>query len=107
MAPEQLTDGLVDGRADLYALGLLIYQMLAGRLPYEARTIPQLVDAIVNGRMQRLAAVRPDLPSPLCQLVDRLLDKLPSRRPDNADRVAQALVTMSNGLAGAAAPGRS
>ncbi len=105
MAPEQLTDGLIDGRADLYALGLLLYQMLAGRLPYEARTIPQLVDAIVHGRMQRLEQHRPDLPSQLCQLVDRLLDKLPSRRPDNADRVAQALLALSTRLATSATSG--
>jgi serine/threonine protein kinase len=104
MAPEQLTDGIVDGRADLYALGVLLYQMLAGRLPHEARTIPQLAEAIIHGRVRRLAEVRPDLPSDLAQLVARLLDKNPSRRPDNADRVAQALLAMAGRLDKTAAP---
>ncbi len=98
MAPEQLTDGLVDGRSDLYSLGVLVYQMLAGRLPHEARTIPQLADAIVHGRVRRLVDARPDLPPDLSQLVDRLLDKAPSRRPDSADRVAQALLAMAGRL---------
>jgi serine/threonine-protein kinase len=106
MAPEQLTDGQVDGRADLYALGLLLYQMLTGRLPYDAKTIPQLTDAIVHGRITRLADRRGDLPVQLYRLVDRLLDKLPSRRPDNADRVAQALQALSTRLAHAEAPRR-
>ncbi len=103
MAPEQLTDALVDRRADVYALGVVLFQLLAGRLPYSATTVAQLQESIVHGKAMRLADVRADLPPQLCHLVDRMLEKTRSRRPDNADHVAHALGNLAARLSASTA----
>jgi eukaryotic-like serine/threonine-protein kinase len=95
MAPEQLTDSPVDARADLYAVGVMLFQLLTARLPYHGHTVEQLVDAIVNDPPMKLASLRPDLPAALSEYVDLLLHKLPERRPRTGEDVAATLRSMT------------
>ncbi|HEX5032700.1 MAG TPA: protein kinase [Candidatus Eisenbacteria bacterium] len=90
MAPEQLEGKDVDGRVDLYALGALLYEMLAGRRPFTAMGAGPLMKAILNERPQPLARLRA-VPPRLETLVARLLEKEPDRRPRTARDVITAL----------------
>jgi len=91
MAPEQLAGGRIDGRADLYALGVMLFQLLTGRLPYEAASMGQLLMQIARGAPQELRAVRPELPQPLSDLATALMHKDPAERPGDGRAVGQAL----------------
>jgi serine/threonine protein kinase/tetratricopeptide (TPR) repeat protein len=90
MAPEQVSGEPVDARADLYAVGLLLFEMLTGEVPFTGET-PWAA------AMARLRQVPPDLrqrahvPPPLAELVHRCLGRAPEERPANALEVAGAL----------------
>ena len=100
MAPEQATGGRVDARADIYSLGCVLYQMLAGHPPFEGdgsvaltyqhvHTVPPTLDELGM-------AVSPELSS----LVASMLRKDPSARPGSADAVRHALETRPSGKGG-------
>jgi eukaryotic-like serine/threonine-protein kinase len=104
MAPEQaMGDPAVDHRADLYAVGVLAYEMLTGRPPFVAGSPQQLIGRIVTQSPAALKAERPSTPAALAQLVHRLLSKSPADRPQSAREVLRALDdrTMGSDLAGA------
>jgi tRNA A-37 threonylcarbamoyl transferase component Bud32/tetratricopeptide (TPR) repeat protein len=91
MAPEQAVDAYVDHRADLYALGVVAYEMLAGQPPFGGRTAAQLLAAHATQTPVKLATLRPAVPPALAELVMRLLEKRPADRPQSADEVLRAL----------------
>jgi serine/threonine-protein kinase len=91
MAPEQAVgDPGTDHRVDLYALGLIAYEMLAGAPPFTGST-PQLVAAHITQPPPPLALKRPEVPPALATLIDRLLEKDPANRPATARDVLHAL----------------
>jgi len=77
VAPEQALGRAVDGRADLFSLGVVLFEMLAGRLPFEGAGITEIVDRIINHPPPPLARFVPDLPRPLEAIVGRALEKDP------------------------------
>jgi WD40 repeat protein len=86
MAPEQGQGLAVDGRADLYALGVVAYQLLSGRLPFEGESATDLIFRHIYEAPPPLAERAPDAPPPLVALVHRLLAKGPDNRfPTCAD----------------------
>ena len=92
MSPEQAAgDREIDGRADLYALGTLGYQMLAGRLPFEANSTPALLVKQLSERPVPIVERRPDTPPDLAGIIMRLLEKEPSARFATADELSAAL----------------
>jgi eukaryotic-like serine/threonine-protein kinase len=92
MAPEQVVgDAAVDHRADLYALGVVAYEVLAGTHPFGPRSPQALVAAHLTETPPPLTASRRDVPPTLAALVARLLAKDPADRPPNAESVLQAL----------------
>ena len=91
MSPEQIAGLAVDGRADLYALGVLLYHLLCARLPYEAQTLGALMNRIATQRAPDLRDLRPDAPEALAAIVAQLLAKRPEARPADADALALAL----------------
>lgn len=96
MAPEQAVgDRNVDHRADLYALGLIAYEMLAGAHPFGTRTRQGLIAAHLAEAPAPLGPRRPDAPPALAALVTQLLAKEPAARPVSADAVVQALDAVS------------
>ena len=101
LAPEQAAGDAVDHRADLYSLGVVAYEMLAGRPPFEGRTAQQLLAAHVTEPPEPLHRRRPTVPPGLAALVMRLLEKHPADRPQSADDVLRTLDTSAS----LAAPG--
>ena len=92
MSPEQAVgDPDVDGRADIYALGCVVYEMLAGEPPFSASNVQALIAKIVADRPTRLARLRPDVPSHIEQAVHRALEKAPADRFESAGAFAAAL----------------
>ncbi|WP_438022623.1 serine/threonine-protein kinase [Sorangium sp. So ce233] len=70
MSPEQLRSASdVDGRADIYSLGVVLFQLLTGRTPFIALELAQLVYLVTQGEPQRPRALRPDIPEPLEQVI--------------------------------------
>jgi serine/threonine-protein kinase len=105
MSPEQLVGQRVDGRSDLYALGVLLFQLLCGRLPFEAATLAAMMKQIVNDAAPPLRALKPDLPEALEALVARMLAKDRASRPGDGAEIAQALRAIATQLE--ASPGRA
>ena len=104
MAPEQAVgDQSTDHRADLYALGVVAYEVLAGAHPFGARTAQGLVAAHLTEAPAPLGVRRPDAPPALAALVAQLLAKEPAARPQSAEAVVQAL----DSLSGSPAPSAS
>ncbi|MGD8895309.1 MAG: protein kinase [Acidobacteriota bacterium] len=101
MAPEQLLGRRVDCSTDVWALGAVAYEMMAGRRPFQAETSPGLVDAILNADPPSLASLRPDLPADFVKVVERALAKEPSQRYASAVEMAEALRDVVDGVGGA------
>jgi serine/threonine-protein kinase len=98
MAPEQAAgDPMVDHRADLYALGIVGYEVLAGRSPFAGRTPQRMMAAHAMERPPSLVRARPDAPPALVRLLDKLLAKNPTDRPASATQVVRALDVMIAG----------
>ena len=92
MAPEQAAgDPATDHRADLYALGIVGYEMLVGAPPFHGRAPQQLLAAQLTEAPPPIAARRYDVPQALAALIMRLLEKEPAKRPRTAAEVARAL----------------
>ena len=92
MAPEQAAgDPSADHRADVYALGVLAYEMLGGRTPFHGRTPQKLLAAHMGERPEPIARHRADCPPALAALVMRCLEKEPSDRPQSALEVIRQL----------------
>jgi eukaryotic-like serine/threonine-protein kinase len=91
MAPEQLAGAVPTPASDLYALGVVLFQLLAGRLPHDGSSMGELLHQVATETAPDLRALRPALPAALADLVARLLSKRPASRPAGAATVAQAL----------------
>ncbi|HUF28777.1 MAG TPA: protein kinase [Gemmatimonadaceae bacterium] len=92
MAPEQAAgDPTTDHRADLYSLGLVAYEMLAGRTPFGARAPQAIIAAHLVERPEPVDRLRRDAPAALATLVMRCLEKDPARRPQTAEEFLASL----------------
>src|SRR5581483_8080916 len=92
LAPEQATDSKsADIRADIYALGCTLYDLLAGRPPFAGDNPIQVVIAHIEQAPPPLEGLRPDVPPALAALVARMLAKDPAQRPQTPKEVADAL----------------
>jgi eukaryotic-like serine/threonine-protein kinase len=91
MSPEQARGLPVDARSDLFALGSLLYEALTGVSPFAGGTVLETLTRICTARQRPAAELRPEVPAALSELVDRLLEKDPARRPESAFEVAAAL----------------
>jgi len=103
MSPEQAQGHDVDGRADLYSLGCVLYQLLSGRPPFFSTLPGALLMMQVMDRPTPLSVVRPDLPEELSELVSDLMEKEPAARPANAAQVVSRITAIEDRL-GPAAP---
>lgn len=95
MAPERITSACsADIRSDLYCLGVTLYEMLTGRLPFEASEPAELIAQHRSQRPEPLGKLCPELPAEVVALVDRLLAKDPMRRFDAPQELASTLVRL-------------
>jgi Tol biopolymer transport system component len=97
MAPEQMNGGSIDGRTDLFALGAVLYEMLAGRRPFEGSHAFERMNAVLTLDPPDLAMVNEDVPEPLARVVTRLLRKSPADRFQSALDLVWALEQVSEG----------
>jgi len=94
MSPEQsMGEREIDGRSDLYALGVVGYQMLSGELPFNAQSTPALLVKQISERPTPVDVHRPDAPPDLARAVMMLLEKEPANRFPTADALVVALDT--------------
>ncbi|MEZ0229964.1 MAG: serine/threonine-protein kinase [Planctomycetota bacterium] len=89
LSPEQVLGDNIDGRTDLYALGIVLFELLTGAAPWTAQTMNELLRAHVSRPPRKLADARPDVafPPALEALVASLLEKTPAKRPETAEAV--------------------
>jgi serine/threonine protein kinase len=92
MAPEQMRSSRdVDARGDVWALGVVLFELLTGRSPFEAETMPELCLKIVSEPPLSLAQLRPAIPPELVAVVERCLEKDRDKRYEDAAALALAL----------------
>lgn len=92
MAPEQIISAhSTDPRVDVYSLGVIAYEALAGKSPFAASDHGQLLGAIIQGRIEPLGAVRPDLPEDIVRVIERATAPEPSDRYESPMAFAEAL----------------
>jgi eukaryotic-like serine/threonine-protein kinase len=94
MAPEQAAGKRVDHRADQFAFGIVLYEMLTGSRPFRGGTAPETLTAILRHDPEPLAQVAPGLPAPLRWIVERCLAKDPAARYDSTGDLAKELKTV-------------
>jgi len=99
MAPEQVLGGPVDHRADLFALGCVLYRVASGVSPFgNARTFTTVVMAVLE-KPRPLFEVNPNLPAAFAKLVDQLLEQKPDARPQSVKAVLAELEALQQGAA--------
>ena len=92
MSPEQLSGKILDGRSDLFSLGVTLYELLAGERPFRADSLKKLMYKIAKEPHPDIREKCPDLPECVCKLVDGLLQKEPAERTGNSDEVTESLL---------------
>jgi serine/threonine protein kinase len=95
MSPEQARGQALDGRSDLFTLGILFYELLSGRRPFDGNTDAETLLRITAGQHDSLAQVAPDLPQALIAIVERLLCRDREQRFASADTCIDALTAFS------------
>lgn len=123
MAPEQLLGGDIDHRVDLFSLGVVLYEMAAGRLPFGGETLAEISDRILHDEPEALARFNYAAPQELESIIRKSLEKNPAfryqsaremyidlhhlaRRLDAVDSTSQLARTPGSGASAAAAPAR-
>jgi serine/threonine protein kinase/tetratricopeptide (TPR) repeat protein len=106
MAPEQaLADPSIDHRADIYAFGIVAYEVLTGTPPFSAKTAQATLAAHITKAPEAVASKRADIPEPLAALIMRCLEKRPEDRPQSATEILGVLDSLSTGsITGGEAP---
>ena len=98
LAPEQLRCEVADGRADLYSLGVVFYELASGRRPYTASNLAALISQITSGSTPRLKDAVPSAPAEFCGIIEKLLEKEPTRRFQTARDLERELTSVSRNI---------
>lgn len=91
MSPEQALGHDIDGRTDLYSVGVLLYEMLSGEKAFDAPNLGTLMTQIIQNQPPSLKQLNPKLPSGLCQIVQKLIHKKPEKRFQSGADLAAAI----------------
>jgi serine/threonine protein kinase/tetratricopeptide (TPR) repeat protein len=103
MSPEQLKGEEIDPRTDIFSLGVLIYEMAAGRHPFRADSSAEVVSSILTSTPPSVTEIRSGLPEHLGRIIRRCLEKNPARRYRSAREVRDELADLERELASSSA----
>ena len=102
MAPEQLRSGETDARSDLFAFGIILYEMTTGRRPFAGDSSAEIASSILRDAPEPLTSVRPDCPAELDRIVIGCLEKNPRERTQTALDVVNAMRRLQKTVEGGA-----
>jgi serine/threonine protein kinase len=91
MAPEQASGGTIDQRADFFSLGCVLYDLSTGRRPFDRENILSTLSALANLTPEKPRVSVPDCPEGFSELIMRMLEKDPAKRPQNCQEIATKL----------------
>ena len=91
MAPEQANGVGVDARSDVWALGVMLFELLTGKRPFDAGSPTQVLDNVRTAPIPAVKSIEPRAPKALVEIVERALQRAPSLRFQNAGEMAEAL----------------
>jgi len=91
MSPEQIAGKKVDGRSDLFSLGVTLYQLFTGRLPFEGDSLTNLMYQITHEKPRGIRKLRPELPACVTRFINKALEKDPAKRFDTGQDMADAI----------------
>lgn len=91
MAPEQLDGEVVDARCDVYSLGVMLYELLVGRRPYDGGSVTAIQQAVRRGGARAPHEVQPEVPRALSEIAAKAMARLPQERYQTVRAMAQAL----------------
>ncbi|HEY7370300.1 MAG TPA: bifunctional serine/threonine-protein kinase/formylglycine-generating enzyme family protein, partial [Thermoanaerobaculia bacterium] len=103
LSPEQAEGKPVDARSDVFSFGTMLYEMLAGRRPFQGASTIGTITAILRDVPQPIRSLRPDVPEALARVLERCLEKKPENRYPSAAEVSRELATIRAAAAGEAA----
>lgn len=98
MSPERIEGHDLDAKSDLFGLGVILYELLADRLPFEGNSLVSILAAISHGHPSDLRTLAPEVPEPVARLVMRLIAHDKADRPADATAVAAELAVLERGL---------
>jgi len=99
MAPEQASAGAVDARCDLYSLGVVLYELCTGRVPFQHKDLLAQVVALATETPRHVRELNPGVPADLADLIMRLMAKKPDARPTSAQAVVEEIERIEHRLA--------
>jgi len=99
MSPEQVAGGKVDARSDLFSVGVVLYRLVTGVLPFEGDSVVTVAYKIAQADAPAVEKLRADVPLSLRRAIDRALKKAPEKRYQSGEEFAQALVAIARELA--------
>ncbi|MFN2387240.1 MAG: serine/threonine-protein kinase [Thermoanaerobaculia bacterium] len=102
LAPEQIRGQKADRRTDIFAFGVMAYELLTGRKPFSGETLPQLFDEILRGDPPSVTAVSPRVPPDLAAVVERAMRTDPEKRYPSASELRLDLIAVQRNLGPAA-----
>jgi urea transport system substrate-binding protein len=98
MSPEQARGEELDARSDLFSLGAILYTMCSGHVPFQGSSVMAVLTALAVKTAKPVREINPDVPEDLAALIDALLQKDPSHRPETAQEVSDALGALEMAL---------
>jgi hypothetical protein len=94
MSPEQIKGEAIDARSDLFSLGIMLFEMVTGEVPFLRKTSSEMMQAIAYAKTPAIHSLRPNLPGDLQRIVSKCLEKSPADRYANAKTLIEDLRTL-------------